>query len=49
MGVCGFGCVLKLVVLIPEAGMVGGGVWPGVAGIDCVGVGSCGQSMGIDP
>ena len=49
VGVCGLGCVMKLAVLIPEAGMVGCGDCPGVVGMDCVGVGSCGQSMGMDP
>ena len=52
VGVCGFGCVMKLAALIPDAGIVdcvGCGDCPGVAGKDCEGVGSRGQSRGTDP
>ena len=39
----------KLIASIPEAGMVGCCECAGVVGMDCVGVGSRGQSIGMEP
>ena len=47
VGVCVLVCEMKLFGSTPEAGMVGCCDWAGVPAVDCVGVGSLGQSMGI--
>ena len=39
---------MKLFMSMPGAGTVGCDAWPGVPAIDCDGVGSLGQSIGIE-